>query len=101
ERIGITGMTVTRVLGYGIQKGHGQMYRGAAVASKLVPKVQIDIVVSKIAPTAIINVAKKVLYTGHYGDGKIFVHTMDNVVKIRTGEEGFDALQDKPLPEGK
>lgn len=101
ERIGITGMTVTRVLGYGIQKGHGQMYRGAAVASKLVPKVQIDIVVSKIAPAAIINVAKKVLYTGHYGDGKIFVHTMDNVVKIRTGEEGFDALQDKPLPEGK
>lgn len=99
ERLGITGMTVTRVLGYGIQKGHGQMYRGAAVASKLVPKVQIDIVVSKIAPAAIISVAKQVLYTGRYGDGKIFVHTMDNVVKIRTGEEGFDALQDKPLPE--
>lgn len=99
ERLGITGMTVTRVLGYGIQKGHGQMYRGAAVASKLLPKVQLDIVVSKIAPEAIIAVAKKVLYTGRYGDGKIFVHTMDNVVKIRTGEEGFDALQDKPLPE--
>ena len=97
EAIGITGMTVTRVLGYGIQKGHGEMYRGAAVASKLIPKIRIDIVVSKIAPATIVNVAKKVLHTGHYGDGKIFINTMDNVVKIRTGEEGYDALQDKPM----
>ena len=70
------------------------MYRGSAVASKLIPKVRIDIVVSKISPATIINVAKKILYTGHYGDGKIFVASMDNVVKIRTGEEGFQALQD-------
>ena len=97
DAIRITGMTVTRVLGYGIQKGHGEMYRGSAVASKLIPKVRIDIVVSKISPATIINVAKKILYTGHYGDGKIFVASMDNVVKIRTGEEGYDALQDKPI----
>ena len=95
--IGISVMTVTRVLVYGIQNGHGEMYRGSAVASKLIPKVRIDIVVSKISPATIINVAKKILYTGHYGDGKIFVASMDNVVKIRTGEEGYDALQDKPI----
>lgn len=99
EKVGITGMTVTRVLGYGLQKGHGEMYRGSHVASKLIPKVQIDIVVSKIAPATIIAVAKKVLHTGRYGDGKIFVHTMDNVVKIRTGSEGYEALQDEPLAE--
>lgn len=98
EAIGITGMTVTQVLGYGIQKGHTELYRGAEVASRLLPKLQIDIVVSAIPPEKIIAVAKKVLFTGHYGDGKIFVSTVDNVVKIRTGEEGFDALQDKPIP---
>lgn len=97
ERAGITGMTVTRVLGYGLQKGHNGMYTGAAIESQLLPKIQCDLVISKIPPETIIDIAKKTLYTGKYGDGKIFVSTIDNVVKIRTGEEGFDALQDKPL----
>ncbi|MBQ9697745.1 MAG: P-II family nitrogen regulator, partial [Acidaminococcaceae bacterium] len=72
-------------------------YRGASVASRLLPKIRLDIVVSAIPPRTIIEIAKKVLYTGKYGDGKIFVSTIDNVVKIRTGEEGFDALQDYPM----
>lgn len=94
EKLGITGMTVTQVLGYGLQKGH-TMYRGAHVASRLLPKIKVDLVVSAIPPREIVEAAKRALYTGHYGDGKIFVSTVDNVVKIRTGEEGFDALQDK------
>jgi Amt family ammonium transporter len=97
ETIGITGMTVTRVLGYGLQKGNVEMYRGSVVASKLLPQLRIDIVVSKIPARTIINVAKKILYTGKYGDGKIFISPISNVVKIRTGEEGFDALQDAPI----
>jgi Amt family ammonium transporter len=97
EAIGITGMTVTEVHGYGLQKGHSEMYRGASVASRLLPKIRLDIVVSAIPPRTLIEIAKKVLYTGKYGDGKIFVSTIDNVVKIRTGEEGFDALQDYPI----
>ena len=97
EAIGITGMTVTEVHGYGLQKGHAEMYRGASVVSRLLPKIRLDIVVSAISPRIIIEVAKQVLYTGKYGDGKIFVSTIDNVIKIRTGEEGFDALQDYPL----
>ncbi len=96
ESIGITGMTVTPVSGYGLQKGHAEMYRGAKVASKLVPKIQVKLVVSAIPPEKIVAVAKKVLHTGHYGDGKIFITPVTNVVKIRTGEEGFAALQDKP-----
>ena len=97
EKIGITGMTVTEVHGYGLQKGHAEMYRGASVVSRLLPKIRLDIVVSAIPPRTIIEVAKQVLYTGKYGDGKIFVSTIDNVIKIRTGEEGFEALQDYPL----
>jgi Amt family ammonium transporter len=73
------------------------MYRGSVVASKLLPQLRIDIVVSKIPARTIINVAKKILYTGKYGDGKIFISPISNVVKIRTGEEGFDALQDAPI----
>ena len=84
-----------------IEKGQTQMYRGAAVSAKLLPKVRIDIVVSKISPRTIIEVAKKALYTGKYGDGKVFVSTIDNAVKIRTGEEGYDALQDYPIEEEK
>jgi len=99
EAIGITGMTVTQVSGYGLQKGHTEMYRGARVASKLIPKIQVKIVVSAIPPETVVAVAKKVLHTGHYGDGKIFITPVTNVVKIRTGEEGFDALQDKPIEE--
>ena len=96
EKLGITGMTVTQVLGYGLQKGH-TMYRGAHVASRLLPKLQVDLVVSAISPREIVEAAKRALYTGRYGDGKIFVSAVDNVIKIRTGEEGFDALQDKEI----
>ncbi len=97
EHAGITGMTVTRVLGYGLQKGHRGMYTDTTIESKLLPKIQCDLVISKIPPETIVDIAKKTLYTGKYGDGKIFISSMENVVKIRTGEEGFDALQDKPL----
>lgn len=92
--IGITGMTVSHVLGCGIQKGKPEYYRGIPVEASLLPKVQIDIVVSKVPVRSVIETAKKVLYTGHIGDGKIFVYDVENVVKIRTGEEGYDALQD-------
>lgn len=92
--IGITGMTVSHVLGCGIQKGKPEYYRGIPVEANLLPKVQIDIVVSKVPVRSVIETAKKVLYTGHIGDGKIFVYDVENIVKIRTGEEGYDALQD-------
>ena len=92
--LGITGMTVSHVLGCGQQKGRTEYYRGVAVEATLLPKVQVDIVVSKIPVRAVIETAKKVLYTGHIGDGKIFVYDVENVVKVRTGEEGYDALQD-------
>ena len=93
-KLGITGMTVSHVMGYGQQKGKPEYYRGVAVESNLLPKVQVDIVVSKIPVRDVIETAKKVLYTGHIGDGKIFVYDVENVVKVRTGEEGYDALQD-------
>jgi len=92
--IGITGMTVSHVLGCGIQKGKPEYYRGVQVEANLLPKIQVDIVVSKVPVRNVIETAKKVLYTGHIGDGKIFVYDVENVVKIRTGEEGYDALQD-------
>ena len=92
--IGITGMTVSHVLGCGVQKGKPEYYRGVQVEANLLPKIQVDIVVSKVPVQSVIDTAKKVLYTGHIGDGKIFVYDVENVVKIRTGEEGFDALQD-------
>ena len=94
SELGITGMTVSHVLGYGIQKGRPEYYRGVEVETDLRPKVQVDIVVSAIPVRDVIETAKKVLYTGHIGDGKIFVYDVENVVKIRTGEEGYDALQD-------
>ncbi|MBR5708311.1 MAG: adenylate cyclase, partial [Oscillospiraceae bacterium] len=94
SKLGITGMTVSHVMGYGMQKGHTEFYRGVAVETDLRPKVQVDIVVSAIPVRAVIETAKKVLYTGHIGDGKIFVYDVENVVKVRTGEEGYDALQD-------
>ena len=94
NKLGITGMTVSHVMGYGMQKGHTEYYRGVAVETDLRPKVQVDIVVSKIPVRDVIETAKKVLYTGHIGDGKIFVYDVENVVKVRTGEEGYDALQD-------
>ena len=94
SKLGITGMTVSHVMGYGMQKGHTEFYRGVAVETDLRPKVQVDIVVSAIPVRDVIETAKKVLYTGHIGDGKIFVYDVENVVKVRTGEEGYDALQD-------
>ena len=92
--IGITGMTVSHVLGCGIQKGKPEYYRGVMIEASLLPKVQVEIVVSKVPVRSVIETAKKVLYTGHIGDGKIFVYDVENVVKVRTGEEGYDALQD-------
>lgn len=92
--IGITGMTVSHVLGCGIQKGKPEYYRGVQVEANLLPKIQVDIVVSKVPVRSVIETARKVLYTGHIGDGKIFVYDVENVVKVRTGEEGYEALQD-------
>ena len=92
--IGISGMTVTHVLGCGVQKGKPEYYRGVAIEASLLPKVQVNIVVSAVPVDKVIETAKKVLYTGHIGDGKIFVYDVENVVKVRTGEEGYDALQD-------
>jgi Amt family ammonium transporter len=81
-------------MGYGQQQGGASYYRGVQVQADLLPKVQVDIVVSKIPVRDVIETAKKVLYTGNIGDGKIFVYDVENVVKVRTGEEGYDALQD-------
>ena len=92
--LGVTGMTVTQVMGCGIQKGAGEMYRGVEMDATLLPKVKVEIVVSKLPVEAVVEAAKKALYTGHIGDGKIFVYDVEKVVKIRTGEENFSALQD-------
>ena len=94
SKLGITGMTVSHVMGYGQQKGKPEYYRGVPIETNLLPKVQVDFVVSKVPVRDVIETAKKVLYTGHIGDGKIFVYDVENVVKVRTGEEGYDALQD-------
>ena len=93
-KIGITGMTVTHVLGCGAQKGKPEYYRGVQIETNLLPKVQVDIVVCKVPVSSVIETAKKVLYTGHIGDGKIFVYDVEDVVKVRTGETGYDAMQD-------
>lgn len=92
--LGVTGMTVTQVMGCGIQKGAGDRYRGVEIDATLLPKVKVEVVVSKIPVEDVVEAAKKALYTGHIGDGKIFVYNVDKVVKIRTGEEDFAALQD-------
>ncbi|MCR4922602.1 MAG: ammonium transporter [Lachnospiraceae bacterium] len=94
NELGVTGITVTQVTGCGIQKGAGQMYRGVEMDMTLLPKIKLEVVVSKIPVDSVIEVAKKTLYTGKIGDGKIFVYPVSKVVKIRTGEENFDALQD-------
>jgi len=94
DKIGITGMTVSNVLGYGTQGGHMEYYRGVEFETHLLPKVKIEIVISKVPVRTVIETAKKVLYTGNIGDGKIFVYDVENVIKVRTGEEGYDALQD-------
>lgn len=93
--IGITGMTVTNVMGFGMQKGQKEYYRGVEVEVNLLPKVQVEIIVCKVPVRMVIETAKAVLYTGNIGDGKIFVYDVENAVKVRTGEEGYDALQDE------
>ncbi len=93
NQIGVSGMTVTQVLGCGTQKGAPEYYRGVPIEMQLLPKVQVEMVVSKVPVTDVIETARKVLYTGHIGDGKIFVYDVENVVKVRTGEQGYDALQ--------
>ena len=94
SQIGVTGMTVTNVMGCGMQKGAPEYYRGVPVEMNLLPKIEVEIVVCKVPVDRVIETAKKVLYTGHIGDGKIFVYGVQNVIKVRTGEEGYDALQD-------
>ncbi len=95
ENIHITGMTVTQVLGYGMQKGQKKYYRGVELKTNLLPKVKCEVVVSKIPVETVVNTVKKALYTGDFGDGKIFVYDVENVIKVSTGEQGYDALQDE------
>lgn len=93
NEIGVTGMTVTQVLGCGTQKGAPEYYRGVPVEMQLLPKIQVEMVISKVPTMDVIDAARKALYTGHIGDGKIFVYDVEDVVKVRTGESGYDALQ--------
>ena len=93
NEIGVTGMTVTQVLGCGIQKGAAEYYRGIPVDMMLLPKVQVEIVVAKVPVTEVVKAARRVLYTGHIGDGKIFIYDVRDAVKVRTGETGYDAMQ--------
>lgn len=93
--IGVTGMTVANVMGCGIQKGASEYYRGVPVEVNLLPKIKVEVVVSKVPVNVVIDAAKKALYTGHIGDGKIFVYDVEDVIKVRTGETGYDALQDE------
>ena len=93
NEIGVTGMTVTQVLGCGTQKGAPEYYRGVAVEMQLLPKIQVEMVISKVPTMDVMNAARQALYTGHIGDGKIFVYDVEDVVKVRTGESGYDALQ--------
>ncbi|MDR2649045.1 MAG: ammonium transporter [Clostridiales bacterium] len=96
DAIGITGMTVTSVMGYGMQKGHTkEYYRGTPVETKLLPKMQLDIIICKVPVPALVDAVKRALYTGNFGDGKLFISDVENVIKVRTGEEGYDALQDE------
>ena len=94
NELGVTGMTVTQVMGCGIEKGSGEKYRGVELDATLLPKVKVEVVVSDIPVDDVIDAAKKTLYTGHIGDGKIFVYPVSRVVKVRTGEENREALQD-------
>lgn len=92
--IGVQGITVTQVLGCGTQKGTAEYYRGVPVEFTLLPKMKVEVVVSAVPVAKVVDAAKEALYTGHIGDGKIFVYDVDDVIKVRTGESGFDALQD-------
>lgn len=95
DTLGITGLTVTNVFGYGAQKGHPLYFRGNPIASRLLPKVKIDIVICKVPVETLVKTVQETLYTGHYGDGKLFIYDVEDVIKIRTGERGYDALQDE------
>ena len=94
DGIGITGMTVTNTMGCGMQKGSTEFYRGVPMEPRLLPKVKVEVVVCKVPVKKVVEAAKNALYTGKIGDGKIFVYDVENVMKVRTGEEGYDALQD-------
>ncbi len=94
DKLGITGMTVSQVLGCGAQKGKAEYYRGVAVESNLLPKMKVEIVVCKVPVQSVVDAAIKALYTGHIGDGKIFIYDVEDVVKVRTGETGYAAMQD-------
>jgi len=93
NKIGITGMTVSNVMGCGVQKGHTEYYRGMPVEIKLLAKVKIEIVICEIPLDVLVNTVKSVLHTGHIGDGKIFVYDVANVIRISNNEEGRDALK--------
>ena len=94
NELGVTGMTVTQVMGCGIQRGAGEYYRGVEMDATLMPKIKVEVIVSKIPVEHVVKAVKKALYTGHIGDGKIFVYNVLKVVKVRTGEEDYEALQD-------
>ncbi|MDR0301729.1 MAG: adenylate cyclase, partial [Treponema sp.] len=94
DQIGITGMTVTQVLGCGMQRGSREFYRGIPLESTLLPKVKVEVVICKVPLQLCVDTVKKALYTGKIGDGKIFIYDVENVIKVRTGEQGYDALQD-------
>lgn len=95
DKLGITGLTVTNVFGHGMQKGHQTYFRGAPVETRLLPKVKIDVVICKIPTKTLVDTVQKILYTGKIGDGKIFIYDVEDVIKIRTNEHGYDALQDE------
>lgn len=93
NKIGITGITVAQVMGCGMQKGSEEYYRGSSIEMQLLPKIKVEVVVAKVPVKEVVDTAKRVLYTGHVGDGKIFIYKVSNVIKVRTGEEGYDAMQ--------
>ena len=97
NKIGVMGITVSNVMGCGVQKGRSKFYRGVEVEAKVLPKIKVEVIVSKVPAEQVVDAARKALYTGHIGDGKIFLYDVENVVKVRTGEEGYDALQDEAL----
>lgn len=89
---GIQGMTISDVKGYGRQKGHKEIYRGAEYVVDFIPKVKLEVVVESENVDKVLDVIRKAAYTGKIGDGKIFVHPIETVVRVRTGEKGKDAL---------
>ena len=94
NEIGVKGITVPQVRGCGTQKGNAEYYRGVPMDFTLLPKIKVEVIVSAVPVEKVIEAAKEALYTGHIGDGKIFVYDVEDVIKVRTGERGFDALQD-------